>query len=200
MKKTIVFATNNAHKLNEVRAILPSHIQLIGLADLNYNDTLEETSDSFEGNALQKARFVHQLFGYDCFADDTGLEVEALGGEPGIYSSRYAGPSGSSAANLCKLLLRLEGHTNRNARFRTVIALLFGGREYLFDGEVGGQITTSARGTAGFGYDPVFIPDHYSLTFAELGDEVKNLISHRAKAVWKLSEFLSSIQDQEEIQ
>jgi XTP/dITP diphosphohydrolase len=192
MKRTIIFATNNEHKLKEVRAIVPSHIELVSLSDLKYHDTLAETADSFEGNALQKARFVRRKFGCDCFADDSGLEVEALGGEPGIYSARYAGTEGDSEANIRKLLRNLSGQSNRKARFRTVIALLLDEREYLFDGIINGHIIASPRGASGFGYDPVFVPDNYAETFAELGDEVKNTISHRAQAVGKLAGFLSA--------
>ncbi|MDR0845717.1 MAG: non-canonical purine NTP diphosphatase [Tannerella sp.] len=191
--KKIVFATNNEHKLKEVRAIMPPHIEVVGLSDLNFYDTLAETADTFAGNALQKARFVRQAFGCDCFADDTGLEVDALGGAPGVYSARYAGEAHDSQANTQKLLQNLSGITDRKARFKTVVALILSDKEYLFEGIINGQITESGRGTAGFGYDPVFIPDNYPETFAELGDDIKNNISHRAQAVQKLAEFLSSI-------
>jgi XTP/dITP diphosphohydrolase len=192
--RTIVFATNNAHKLKEVQAMLPSGIRLVSLSDLEYGDTLSETAGSLEGNALQKARFVRRKFGYDCFADDTGLEVEALGGEPGVYSARYAGAACDSLANIRKLLLHLQESSNRSARFRTVIALMLDDSEYLFEGTVNGQITQSARGTGGFGYDSVFVPVNYTETFAELGDDINNTISHRAQAVKKLADFLAALQ------
>lgn len=191
--RTIVFATNNAHKLKEVQAMLPSGIRLISLSDLEYTGTLSETAGSLEGNALQKARFVRRKFGYDCFADDTGLEVEALGGEPGVYSARYAGTACDSLANIRKLLLHLQEASNRSARFRTVIALMLDDSEYLFEGIINGHITQSARGTGGFGYDSVFVPVNYTETFAELGDDIKNTISHRAQAVKKLADFLAVV-------
>ncbi|MDR3261405.1 MAG: non-canonical purine NTP diphosphatase [Tannerella sp.] len=191
--RTIVFATNNAHKLKEVQAMLPSGIRLISLSDLEYTGTLSETAGSLEGNALQKARFVRRKFGYDCFADDTGLEVEALGGEPGVYSARYAGTACDSLANIRKLLLHLQEASNRSARFRTVIALMLDDSEYLFEGIINGHITQSARGTGGFGYDSVFVPVNYTETFAELGDDIKNTISHRAQAVKKLADFLAEV-------
>jgi XTP/dITP diphosphohydrolase len=191
--RTIVFATGNEHKLKEVRIILPPDICLVSLSDLHYNQTLSETAGSLEGNALQKARFVCQKFGHDCFADDTGLEVEALGGEPGVYSARYAGEECDSKANVQKLLRNLTGIANRRARFRTVVALILDNKEHLFEGFINGQITLSMRGTSGFGYDPVFVPDNYTETFAELGDDVKNTISHRAQAVRKLAGFLAEV-------
>ncbi|MDR3267561.1 MAG: non-canonical purine NTP diphosphatase [Tannerella sp.] len=192
--RTLVFATGNEHKLKEVRAILPSGIHLISLSGLAYTDPLAETAGTLEGNALQKARFVRQKFGYDCFADDTGLEVDALSGEPGVYSARYAGAACDDYANVQKLLRHLAGIPNRSARFRTVIALILDDREYLFEGIVNGRITQSMRGVAGFGYDPVFVPENHTKTFAELGDDIKNTISHRAQAVKKLAYFLAQIQ------
>lgn len=188
--KTLVFATNNLHKLEEVRDILGGSFHIAGLKEIGCTDDIPETADTLEGNALQKARYVKEKFGYDCFADDTGLEVEALGGAPGIFSARYAGPGHDSEANMRKLLKELEGKTNRQAQFRTVIALLLDGREYTFDGIVRGEILTERRGTAGFGYDPVFVPEGYTETFAEMGNEEKNRISHRARAVKKLADFL----------
>ena len=191
--KTLVFATNNEHKLREVRAMMPPEIEVLGLSDLKCSDELPETSSSLEGNAMQKARHVKMKLGYDCFADDTGLEVDALCGEPGVYSARYAGPECDNIANIRKLLGNLSGKSNRNARFRTVIALIIEGNEYLFEGMIYGRITQVMRGTNGFGYDSVFVPDGYKQTFAELDEGVKNGISHRARAVRKLTGFLSGL-------
>lgn len=188
--KTLVFATNNLHKLEEVRDILGGSFRIASLKEIGCTDDIPETADTLEGNALQKARYVKEKFGYDCFADDTGLEVKALGGAPGIFSARYAGPGHDSEANMRKLLKELEGKTNRQAQFRTVIALLLDGQEYTFDGIVRGEILAERRGTAGFGYDPVFVPEGYTETFAEMGSEEKNRISHRARAVKKLADFL----------
>ena len=188
--KTLVFATNNLHKLEEVRDILGGSFRIASLKEIGCTDDIPETADTLEGNALQKARYVKDKFGYDCFADDTGLEVEALGGAPGVFSARYAGPGHDSEANMQKLLKDLEGKTNRQAQFRTVVALLLDGEEYTFEGIVRGTILTERRGTAGFGYDPVFVPEGYAETFAEMGSEEKNRISHRARAVQKLADFL----------
>ena len=195
MKKELVFATNNAHKLSEVSAILGDKIKLLSLKDINCNDDIPETADTLEGNALLKARYIYDKFGVDCFADDTGLEVEALNGAPGVYSARYAGGDGhDSEANMNKLLTNLQGESNRKARFRTVVAMILDGKEYLFEGIVNGTIIENKRGTTGFGYDPIFVPEEYTETFAELGEEVKNKISHRSRAVQKLCNFLNSIQ------
>lgn len=188
--KTLVFATNNLHKLEEVRDILGGSFRIASLKEIGCTDDIPETADTLEGNALQKARYVKDKFGYDCFADDTGLEVEALGGAPGVFSARYAGPGHDSEANMRKLLKELEGKMNRQAQFRTVVALILEGREYTFEGIVRGTILTERRGTAGFGYDPVFVPEGYAETFAEMGSEEKNRISHRARAVQKLADFL----------
>lgn len=182
----IVFATNNKHKLEEVSTILKGKVEILSLADIDCFDEIAETADSLEGNALLKARFVKEKFGYDCFADDTGLEVEALDNAPGIYSARYAGEQRNSEENMDKLLTELSGKSNRCARFRTVIALIEGELETVFEGSVLGEITYEKSGSAGFGYDPIFRPDGYDLTFAELGNNEKNKISHRAKAVEKL--------------
>lgn len=190
--RKIVFATNNDHKLREVKAIVPSHIEVISLMDLGCFEEIPETANSLEGNALQKARFIHQKFNCDCFADDTGLEVDALNGEPGVYSARYAGKDCNNIANIQKLLRNLSGKSNRNARFKTVIALILNDSEYLFEGVINGHITQAMRGSNGFGYDPIFVPDGYNETFAELGDEIKNKISHRAIAVQKLAAFLAT--------
>ncbi len=192
----LVFATNNKHKLDEVRKITSRHpVEIVSLAEINCFDDIPETADTLEGNALQKAHYIQEKFGLNCFADDTGLEVEALNNAPGVYSDRYAGPGHDSEANMKKLLHEMEGKENRKARFRTVIALVWNGKTYTFDGIVNGIITTTKRGENGFGYDPIFIPEGYEQTFAELGNDIKNQISHRAKAVEKLDEFLTQLSD-----
>lgn len=193
----IVFATNNAHKLAEVRQILGQQFQVVGLADIGCTEDIPETADTLEGNALQKARYVKEHYGLDCFADDTGLEVEALGGAPGVHTARYAelageGDSHSSDANMRLLLRKLEKYNNRNARFRTVIALLYQGEEYLFEGVCEGTILTERHGTEGFGYDPVFQPKGYDRCFAQMTADEKNAISHRGRATQKLAEFLKN--------
>lgn len=187
----IVFATNNEHKLREIRAIIHDGTEVLSLADIGCHADIPETANTLEGNALIKAHFVYDNYGYDCFADDTGLEVEALDGAPGVHTARYAGDDQDSQANMRKLLQEMKGKDNRNARFRTAIALIQGGEEHLFSGEVHGTITTEPLGNKGFGYDPVFIPEDTGLTFAQLGEDVKNHISHRARAVAKLTEFLN---------
>ena len=187
----IVFATNNEHKLREIRAIIHDGTEVLSLADIGCHADIPETADTLEGNALIKAHFVYDNYGYDCFADDTGLEVEALDGAPGVHTARYAGDDQDSQANMRKLLQEMKGKDNRNARFRTAIALIQGGEEHLFSGEVSGTITTEPLGNKGFGYDPVFIPEDTGLTFAQLGEDVKNRISHRARAVAKLTDFLN---------
>ncbi len=195
MKQKLVFATNNAHKLSEVSAILGDKIELLSLNDIDCQDDIPETADTLEGNALMKARYIYNKYQQNCFADDTGLEVEALNGAPGIYSARYAeGESHNSEANMKKLLANLEGETNRKAQFRTVVAVIIDGKEHLFEGVVKGNIIENKRGTTGFGYDPIFVPEEHNKTFAELGDEVKNRISHRSRAVEKLCKFLTLIQ------
>ena len=192
----LVFATNNKHKLDEVRKITSHHpVEIVSLAEINCFDDIPETADTLEGKALQKAHYIQEKFGLNCFADDTGLEVEALNNAPGVYSARYAGPGHDSEANMKKLLHEMEGKENRKARFRTVIALVWNGKTYTFDGIVNGTITTTKRGENGFGYDPIFIPEGYEQTFAELGNDIKNQISHRAKAVEKLDEFLTQLSD-----
>ena len=192
--KKFVFATNNIHKLEEVEAIIGKKIEIFSLQDIGCVADIPETSDTLEGNALQKARFIYEKYHKDCFADDTGLEVEALGGAPGVYSARYAGEAHNSEANMRKLLLELEGVENRKARFRTVFALILNGKEHLFEGIVNGEITKTRRGMSGFGYDPIFVPDGYTQTFAEMGDALKNKISHRAIGVQKLCKFLNTLQ------
>ena len=188
MKQKIVFATNNAHKLEEVATILGNNYEVLSLREIGCDADIPETSDTFAGNALQKAQFVKEHYGYDCFADDSGLEVDALDGAPGVYSARYSG--GGSEENMSKLLYNLTGKSERGAQFRTVIALLIGEESHLFEGIVRGTIIDERRGEGGFGYDPIFMPEGYDLTFAQLGSEVKNRISHRAKAVELLAEFL----------
>ncbi len=190
--KELVFATNNAHKLEEIRAILGDKMHILSLNDINCHEDIPETAETLEGNAALKAEYVFNHYGKDCFADDTGLEVEALNGAPGIYSARYAGGEGhDSEANMTKLLLNMEGKDNRKARFRTAICLIEGGEEHLFEGIVNGEIIGSRRGGEGFGYDPVFVPEGYTETFAEMGNDEKNKISHRARAVEKLCEYLN---------
>ena len=193
MMRKLVFATNNAHKLAEVSAIVGQGLMIVPLREINCEEDIPETADTLEGNALQKARYVKEHYDYDCFADDTGLEVDALNNAPGVYTARYAGPEHDSDANMRKLLSVMDGMENRKARFRTVIALILEGKEHLFEGIVNGSITREKRGNTGFGYDPIFIPEGQERTFAELGEEIKNTISHRARAVGKLAVFLSNL-------
>ena len=191
----LVFATNNRHKLDEIRAILGDKIELLSLNDINCHDDIPETADTLQGNAIIKARYIYEKFGINCFADDTGLEVDALGGEPGVYSARYAGEECDPKENMNKLLDNLTGISDRKAQFRTVIALIIGEEKHLFEGIVRGTIIEERRGEGGFGYDPIFVPEGYEHTFAELGSEVKNRISHRAKAVKQLAEYLLMTND-----
>lgn len=188
--KKIVFATNNKHKLDEIRKISEEKLEILSLNDINCRTDIPETGTTLEENALIKARFVKDNFGYDCFADDTGLEVKALDGAPGVYSARYAGEDCRAEDNIRKLLTNLEGISDRRAAFRTVIALLIGDEQYFFEGAIHGKIIDEKRGESGFGYDPVFVPDGYEQTFAELGEDTKNNISHRAIATTKLIRFL----------
>ena len=192
MKKKLVVATNNAHKLKEIADILDEKIELLSLKDINCHVDIPETADTLEGNARQKALYIYKNYGMDCFADDTGLEVEALNGAPGVFSARYAGEDHDSEANMQKLLRELKGKENRKAQFRTTICLIMNGKEYLFEGIVKGEIIEEKRGVTGFGYDPIFVPEGYDLTFAELGNDIKNTISHRARAVEKLCLFLNN--------
>jgi len=187
--KKLVFATNNTHKLSEVRAIL-SDYEIVSLSEMNCFEEIPETADTLEGNALLKAQYVYEKFGLNCFADDTGLEVDALNGEPGVYSARYAGEDHNAQNNMMKLLERLGENTNRKAHFRTVITLIEDGEVQYFEGRIDGQIAKLPQGNAGFGYDPIFVPDGYEKSFAELGTEEKNKISHRALAVQKLVNYL----------
>ena len=190
MTRTLVFATNNPHKLREIREIMPDHVTILSLADIHCEGDIPETADTLEGNALIKAHYVYDRYGFDCFADDTGLEVEALNGGPGVHTARYAGESQDPDANMKKMIAEMQENTNRHARFRTVIALIEKGVEHLFTGIVDGEIATEPRGEQGFGYDPIFIPEQTGLTFAQMGEEGKNQISHRARDVGKLLDFL----------
>ncbi len=186
----IVFATNNANKLREIRSILGTSFSLLSLSDLNIKDDIPENEPTLAGNALQKARHIHRLLKMDVFADDTGLEIDALNGLPGVNSARFAGENKDSNANIEKVLRMMGSTANRKARFITVIALIMLNREYLFDGTVDGEIISEKRGKEGFGYDPVFVPSGYDVTFAEMSLAEKNMISHRARAFEKLREFL----------
>ncbi|MBC9797894.1 non-canonical purine NTP diphosphatase [Sinomicrobium weinanense] len=189
----LVFATHNKNKLHEVKALLPDNIALLGLDDIGCDEDIPETSDTIEGNAIQKADYIKEKYGYDCFADDTGLEVDALDGAPGVYSARYAGEAKNTDDNIEKLLRELRSKENRNARFKTVIALHLNGERVLFDGIVKGRITEERSGKGGFGYDPIFLPEGYEKTFGELPLEVKNRISHRARAVNQLIDYLKEM-------
>lgn len=192
MKKKLVFATNNAHKLEEIKSILGDKVEILSLADIDCHADIPETADTLEGNARQKAMYVYTHYGMDCFADDTGLEVDALEGAPGVHSARYASEKGhDSQANMEKLLREMEEKNDRKAQFRTIISLIEKGEEKQFEGIVRGEILRERKGNAGFGYDPVFRPEGYDKTFAELGNEIKNKISHRARAVAALCEYLS---------
>lgn len=189
--KKIVFATNNAHKLSEVRAIAGPDFEILSLSEIGCHDDIPETAGSLEGNALIKARWVRDRYGFDCFADDTGLMVDALGGAPGVYSARYAGEGHDSEANMALLLENLQGHADRKAHFSTVIALCLDGEEQIFEGRVDGTIACERSGANGFGYDPIFIPDETGVSFAEMDASEKNAISHRGRAVRKLFSFLN---------
>ena len=189
----LVFASNNKNKIAEIQSMLPESIKILSLEDINCLEDIPETADTIEGNAILKADYVTQKYGYDCFADDTGLEVEALNGEPGVYSARYAGTHRNNADNIALLLTNLKNKASRKARFRTVITLILDGVIHQFDGIVEGQIIEELRGEGGFGYDPVFVPDGYEQTFAEMTMEEKNKFSHRQKAVTQLFTFLHSI-------
>ncbi len=189
----LVFATNNKHKLQEVRDIIGSGVEILSLADINCNDDIPETADTLDGNALIKARYIYEKYNVNCFADDTGLEVDALDGAPGVYSARYAGDGHDSEANMIKLLENLTGKNNRDAQFRTVIALIIDGEEKLFNGIVKGRITEEKRGDSGFGYDPIFVPEGYSESFAQMDSSTKNSISHRYRATKQLSDYLEAL-------
>ena len=189
----LVFATNNLNKLKEVQSLIPQHIKLLSLKDIGCLEDIPETQETIEGNAIQKAEYIKSKFGYDCFADDTGLEVAALHGAPGVYSARYAGNQCSPDDNMNKLLNTLENNFNRTAQFKTVIALHLNNKLELFTGICEGEITKTKQGNSGFGYDPIFKPFDYDQTFAEMDLSLKNSISHRGKAVNQLISFLNSI-------
>lgn len=191
----LVFATNNKHKLQEVRDIVGNRVEVLSLNDINCHDDIPETADTLQGNALIKARHIYDKYGLNCFADDTGLEVEVLDGAPGVYSARYAGEECDSETNMLKLLQNLTGKNNRNAQFRTVIALIINGEEKLFNGIVKGTISDEKRGDSGFGYDPIFIPEGYTESFAQMSGEMKNSISHRFRATKQLSDYLKENYD-----
>ena len=191
----LIFATNNAHKLAEVQAVLGDGYELVTPRQMGITEDIPETASTLEGNARQKARYLYERTGLDCFADDTGLEVDALDGAPGVHSARYATDGHDFEANTRLLLHNMEGKEDRRARFRTAIILIEGGEEHLFEGRVEGEITCEPAGCGGFGYDPVFRPEGYEQTFAEMSADEKNAISHRARAVAKLVEYLTAIQD-----
>lgn len=189
----LVFATNNLHKIAEIQHIIGNQLQLLSLKDIQFEGDIPETSPTIEGNAIQKANFIHDRFSLNCFADDTGLEVEALDGAPGVYSARYAGKNATYMDNVNKLLQEMNNVKNRKASFKTVIALFWEGQLYHFTGKIHGIITTETSGDSGFGYDPVFLPDGYQQTFAEMDASLKNKISHRAIATQKLIKFIRSV-------
>ena len=186
----IVFATNNQHKLEEIKNLLGNHFDILSLKDIDFHEEIPEDHETLEENALQKANHIYKLYKIPCFADDTGLEIEALNGDPGVYSARYAGPQKSAEDNMNKVIKELIDVDNRNARFRSVIALIIDDKEYLFEGIVNGQMLREKKGVKGFGYDPIFKPNTYDVSFAEMGMDEKNKISHRGLAVQKLVEFL----------
>ena len=187
----LLFATNNLHKLREVREITGNSFRILSLKDLSIEEDIPETSDTLEGNARQKARYIFDKTGMDCFADDTGLFIDALDGRPGVYSARYAGEGCSFEDNIVKVLSELEHEQNRNASFRCVVCLILGGAEHLFEGRIDGVILRKKRGSEGFGYDPVFVPNGQSQTFSEMPPYLKNGLSHRGRAIWKMMKFLS---------
>lgn len=191
-KRALVFATQNQNKAKEIQGLLPSHIEVKTLKDIDCADDIPETQPDLAGNALQKARYVYDKYNVDCFADDTGLEIDSLNGEPGVYSARYAGPEKDSEQNMDLVLEKLEDYSDRKAQFRTVIALILDHKEYLFEGIVVGEIRKERSGEKGFGYDPIFEPESYGKTFAEMSLEEKNERSHRGRAIEKLSAFLKS--------
>ncbi len=195
MKMDLIFATHNRHKVSEVQAMLPAGIHVRSLSDLGCDEDIPETADTLQGNALQKAQFVHERYHCNCFADDTGLEIDALDGRPGVYSARYAGEGCSFDDNVRKVLAELENVPleQRTARFRTVVALILDGRTYFFEGKVEGLMTLERHGVEGFGYDPIFLPEGYGQTFAEMDASEKNRISHRGRAMAKMVGFLERL-------
>lgn len=191
--RKLVFATNNDHKLRELKQILPQDFELLSLNDIGCEEDIPETGDTLEINAAQKSWYIWDRYTINCFADDTGLEIEALGYEPGVYSARYAGEERSATANVALVLQKMQSESNRKARFRCVISLIIDGNEKQFEGIVEGQILRQIRGEAGFGYDPIFVPDGYNQSFAEMSADTKNKISHRGRAVSKLVDYLRNI-------
>ncbi|MCR9289362.1 MAG: non-canonical purine NTP diphosphatase [Bacteroidetes bacterium] len=193
--KKIIFATSNPNKVREVKEILDGQYEVLSLVDIGCHEDIPETAPTFEGNALQKARYVYEKYGFDCFSEDTGLEVDALNGEPGIYTARYAGPARDADANMAKTIKELEGKANRGAQFRTAMALIIGGKETVFEGIVRGSIRKEKSGSGGFGYDPIFEPQGYEITFAEMDKKEKNKISHRGLALQKLIAYLKKLEE-----
>ena len=191
MKKKLVFATNNKHKIKEISSILNEEIDLYSLEDINCSDEIPETADTIEGNALLKAQFIKEKYGYDCFADDTGLEIESLNNEPGVYSARYAGDDHNAENNMLKVLSKLSNIDNRRARFKTCIALIWNNKTYMFEGIVYGNITKEKHGKSGFGYDPIFFYPPYNTTLANVSEDKKNAVSHRGRALQMLLEYLA---------
>jgi len=189
----LVFASSNKNKIKEIHQLLPSSIQILSLEDIGCFEDIPETANTIEGNAILKANFITEKYGFNCFADDSGLEVDALNGEPGVFSARYAGEPKNDDNNIAKLLLNLKDKTNKKANFKTVICLNINEKQHLFTGIINGNITESKIGTNGFGYDPIFVPDSYSKTFAELTIEEKSSISHRGIAVKQLVDFCSHL-------
>ena len=189
----IVFATNNPNKLKEIQSLIPKEIQIISLKEIGCNEDIPETGNTLLANALQKAHYIKDNFNYDCFADDTGLEIDELNGAPGVYSARYAGPERNAKANMNKVLDELKGKKNRKAQFRTAIALILKGEEHLFEGKVEGYISKDKKGDEGFGYDPIFIPENDKRSFAQMSMKEKGAISHRGRAVKKLVTYLNNL-------
>ena len=189
----IVFATNNPNKLKEIQSLIPKEIEIISLKEIGCNEDIPETGDTLEANAFQKAHYIKDNFNYDCFADDTGLEIDELNGDPGVYSARYAGPERNANANMNKVLNELKGKKNRKAKFRTAIALILKGEEHLFEGKVEGYISKDKQGNEGFGYDPIFIPENNIRSFAQMSMQEKGAISHRGRAVKKLVAYLKNL-------
>jgi len=187
----LVFASNNKHKIQEIKSLIPKYFEIVSLEQIGCTEDIPETAETVEGNAILKANYVTKNYGFSCFADDSALEVETLNGKPGIYSARYAGEQKNDQENILKLLSELKNKTNRNAQFKTVIALSLNGKQHLFTGIVKGKIATEKKGTNGFGYDPIFVPENFNKTFAELNSDQKNKISHRARAVEQLAYFLT---------
>jgi len=189
----IVFATNNPNKLKEIQSLIPKEIEIISLKEIGCNEDIPETGDTLEANAFQKAHYIKDNFNYDCFADDTGLEIDELNGDPGVYSARYAGPERNANANMNKVLNELKGKKNRKAQFRTAIALILKDEEHLFEGKVEGYISKDKQGNEGFGYDPIFIPENNIRSFAQMSMQEKGAISHRGRAVKKLVTYLNNL-------